>query len=149
MLMKTRIALPRRWRVALMGLLVAAVLAVVVVVMGPFFMYIEEWPKSKVAKLEIDEFIVKALKLFRHDVGRYPTNAEGLQALVTKPADANGWDGPYIRNLSNDPWSNPYRYSNSGTGGSIEIFSLGADNAPGGEGENADVRHAVKDKVER
>jgi general secretion pathway protein G len=70
------------------------------------------------------------------------SNAEGLQALVAKPASANGWNGPYLKGgLPADPWGNPYHYANPGPNGGLEILSLGADNAPGGEGENVDVRN--------
>ena len=97
--------------------------------------------KSKTAGIQIAD-LDKALEIFKLDVGRYPTNAEGLQALVAKPASAGGWNGPYLKGgLPADPWGNAYRYANPGPGGGIEILSLGADNAPGGEGENADVRN--------
>ena len=55
----------------------------------------------------------------------------------------NGWTGPYLKGgVPSDPWGHPYRYANPGSNGGIEILSLGADGAPGGEGENADVRNA-------
>ena len=85
----------------------------------------------------------KSLELFKLDVGRYPTTAEGLQALVKQPGSIAGWNGPYLKGaLPNDPWGNAYRYTSPVANGGFEIVSLGADNAPGGEGENADVRNA-------
>jgi general secretion pathway protein G len=95
--------------------------------------------KVKTAAIQIDE-LDKSLELFKLDVGRYPTTEEGLNALVTNPGSAVGWNGPYPKGgIPSDPWNNPYHYSNNG--GTIEILSLGADGAPGGEGENADIRN--------
>jgi len=148
--MKTRTFLPRRWHVVLIGLLAAMVLLVLELPAWlpsgcTFFICIDRFTNRQVAAIQIADFD-KALALFKLDVGRYPTNAEGLQALVVKPADADGWDGPYMKGgVPIDPWNNPYHYNNPGPGGSVEIFSLGADNAPGGEGENADIRQVVKD----
>ena len=122
-------------------LVVIAIIALLAGLVGPAVMNQFDKSKTKAAGIQIAD-IDKSLELFKLDVGRYPTNAEGLQALVTKPASANGWNGPYLKGgLPSDPWGNAYRYANPGPGGGIEILSLGADNAPGGEGENADVRN--------
>ena len=122
-------------------LVVIAIIALLAGLVGPAVMNQFDKSKTKAAGIQIAD-IDKSLELYKLDVGRYPTNAEGLQALVTKPASANGWNGPYLKGgLPSDPWGNAYRYANPGPGGGIEILSLGADNAPGGEGENADVRN--------
>ena len=122
-------------------LVVIAIIALLAGLVGPAVMNQFDKSKTKAAGIQIAD-IDKSLELFKLDVGRYPTNAEGLQALVTKPASANGWNGPYLKGgLPSDPWGNAYRYANPGPGGGIEILSLGADHAPGGEGENADVRN--------
>ena len=122
-------------------LVVIAIIALLAGLVGPAVMNQFDKSKTKAAGIQIAD-IDKSLELFKLDVGRYPTNAEGLQALVTKPASANGWNGPYLKGgLPSDPWGNAYRYANPWPGGGIEILSLGADNAPGGEGENADVRN--------
>jgi general secretion pathway protein G len=98
--------------------------------------------KSKTAGVQIAD-LDKSLELFKLDVGRYPTTEEGLDALVKRPGSVNGWAGPYLKGgVPTDPWGRPYRYANPGPNGGIEILSLGADGAPGGEGENADVRNA-------
>ena len=122
-------------------LVVIAIIALLAGLVGPPVMDRLGGAKSKTAGIQIAD-LDKALEIFKLDVGRYPSNAEGLQALVAKPASAGGWNGPYLKGgLPTDPWGNPYRYANPGPGGGIEILSLGADNAPGGEGENADVRN--------
>ena len=84
-----------------------------------------------------------ALSLFKLDNFRYPTTDQGLEALVKQPADPSirNWkDGGYIRSLKKDPWGFDYQYVFPGTHGTeYDIFTLGADGQPGGEGENADV----------
>jgi general secretion pathway protein G len=96
--------------------------------------------KSKTAGVQIAD-IEKSLELFKLDVGRFPTAEEGLASLVTKPETAAGWNGPYIKgSLPNDPWGKPYQYAPA-AGGNVDVLSLGADGAPGGDGENADVKN--------
>ena len=87
--------------------------------------------------------IEAALDLYKLDNFRYPTSAQGLQALVSKPDTPplpRNWrqDG-YLARLPKDPWGAPYRYVIPGTQGRFDLFSLGADGQPGGEGEDADI----------
>jgi general secretion pathway protein G len=121
-------------------LVVIAILGLLATLVGPKMAEIFGGSKTKIARIQISE-LDKTVEMFRLDVGRYPTTAEGLQALVAKPPSANGWNGPYMKEVPADPWGNPYHYSNPGPGGGIEILTLGGDNAPGGDGENADVRN--------
>ena len=120
-------------------LVVIALLAMLIGLVGPALMKQLDSSKTKTAKLQIEE-IAKSLDIYKLDTGRYPTTAEGLAALDKKPGSVSGWNGPYMKDgVPTDPWGNPYRYANPGPGGGLEIASYGADNAPGGEGENADV----------
>ncbi|MGJ7510796.1 type II secretion system major pseudopilin GspG [Variovorax sp. GT1P44] len=92
------------------------------------------------AKTDVNN-IMQALKLYRLDNQRYPTAEQGLQALLTRPTNgpaAPNWK-PYVEKLPNDPWGHPYQYLNPGIKGEIDVFSLGADGQPGGEGKNADI----------
>ena len=87
--------------------------------------------------------IQQALKLYKLDNQRYPTTEQGLQALVTKPEASpvpQNWkrDG-YLERMPKDPWGMPYQYLNPGLHGEIDIMSLGADSAAGGEGNDADI----------
>ncbi|MGO3743403.1 type II secretion system major pseudopilin GspG [Kerstersia sp.] len=85
--------------------------------------------------------IMQALKLYRLDNGRYPSQAQGLQALVKRPEAAplpNNWRS-YMDRLPNDPWGAPYQYLNPGVHGEIDVFSFGADSQAGGEGNDADI----------
>ena len=94
--------------------------------------------KVKAAKAQI-ELLGTALDSFHLDIGRYPTTQEGLQALRTAPAGVDAWKGPYLpKDVPNDPWGRPYQYVCPGNHGDYDLFSLGADNAEGGEGENQD-----------
>ena len=120
-------------------LVVLAILTLLAGLVGPRVLGQLGGAKAKTAAVQIAD-LDKSLELFKLDVGRYPTTQEGLQALVTKPGAVNGWNGPYLKGgVPNDPWGNPYQYSL--TAADPQIVSLGADGAPGGEGENADVRN--------
>lgn len=123
-------------------LVVLAILTLLVGLVGPRMLNQLGGAKSKTAGVQISD-LEKSLELFKLSVGRFPTDEEGLEALVKKPASANGWDGPYLKGgtVPLDPWNNPYKYKRSPNGAEVEILSLGADGAPGGEGENADVRN--------
>jgi len=87
--------------------------------------------------------ITQALKMYRLDNLRYPTAEQGLQALVQRPTIAPtppNWKGNgYLERLPNDPWGQPYQYLQPGLHGEIDVMSLGADGAPGGEGNDADI----------
>ncbi|HJV10561.1 MAG TPA: type II secretion system major pseudopilin GspG [Burkholderiales bacterium] len=86
--------------------------------------------------------IQQSLKLYRLDNGRYPTSEQGLQALVAKPQSApvpTNWR-QYLDKLPKDPWGKEYQYLNPGVHGEVDVFSLGADGAPGGSGgADADI----------
>ena len=86
----------------------------------------------------------QALEMYRLDNLSYPSSTDGLQALVSPPsslANASRYrKGGYIKKLPEDPWGRPYQYDNPGRQGpGFDLYSLGADGAPGGEDENADI----------
>jgi len=87
--------------------------------------------------------LMQTLKLYRLDNQRYPLTEQGLQALVSRPSSApvppNWKAGGYVERLPRDPWGNPYQYLNPGLHAEIDVYSLGADGAPGGEGNDADI----------
>jgi general secretion pathway protein G len=96
--------------------------------------------RTKSAKVQI-ESLSTSLELFKLDTGRYPNDREGLDALVQRPNDAKNWSGPYLKKdkVPLDPWGKPYHYRFPGQRGPFDIYSLGADNREGGEGEDQDV----------
>ena len=96
--------------------------------------------KQAAARAQIELFSA-ALDQYRLDVGAYPPSGSGLEALVKNSSAAN-WNGPYLKKnaVPMDPWGKPYQYKCCpGDHGDYDIWSLGADGAPGGDGENADV----------
>ncbi|MDR3212722.1 MAG: type II secretion system major pseudopilin GspG [Azoarcus sp.] len=121
-------------------LVVLTILALLGGIVGPKVMNQLGGAKSKTASVQVKD-LENAVKMFKIDVGRYPNAAEGLTALVARPSAAPGWNGPYLdkNKVPKDPWGNDYFYQVPGRNAEIDIYSLGADKAPGGEGENADV----------
>ena len=96
--------------------------------------------KAMVQKAKADIAVLgQALETYRLDNLTYPDAGAGLQALVTPPAVGGSRTEGYIKKLPNDPWGRPYQYSNPGREGAFDIYSLGADAAPGGENDNADI----------
>jgi general secretion pathway protein G len=96
--------------------------------------------KQAAARAQI-ELLGSALDQYRLDVGAYPSTGSGLPALVQNPS-VGAWNGPYLKKpaVPLDPWGRAYQYKCCpGDHGDYDIWSLGADGAPGGEGENGDV----------
>ena len=130
-------------------LVVIAIIALLAGLVGPAVMNKLGGAKSSTAKIQISD-LDKSLELYKLDVGRYPTTAEGLQALVTKPEIApipNGYraDG-YIRRLPQDPWGNDYLLVSPGEHGAVDVFSAGPD----GEANTADdITNWSLDKKEK
>jgi general secretion pathway protein G len=121
-------------------------LLVVIVIIGLLAAYVGPKYFAQLGKSEITvtksqiEAFEKALDTFRLDVGRYPTTEEGLNSLLTQPAGAVKWNGPYLKKeVPLDPWGHVYLYRSPGSKGDFEISSYGKDGQPGGTGENADI----------
>ncbi|WP_348626041.1 type II secretion system major pseudopilin GspG [Rhodomicrobium sp. R_RK_3] len=96
--------------------------------------------RTKTAKVQV-ESISTSLELFKLDIGRYPTEREGLGALIERPGNLASWNGPYLQKnkVPDDPWGRPYHYRTPGQSGRFDIYSFGADNQQGGDGEDQDV----------
>ena len=100
--------------------------------------------EARVAKAKQDiQSLEAALSMYYLDNSKYPTSEQGLTALVQQPTDPTirHWrPGGYLERVSKDPWGNPYQYVFPGTHGkAYDLFTLGADGQPGGDGINADV----------
>lgn len=123
-------------------LVVLAILGLLVSLVGPQVLNQLGGAKSKTAKIQIKD-LEQSLEMYKLDVGRFPSTSEGLVALVKKPANATGWNGPYLKGgkVPNDPWSREYNYKYPGEHAEIDIFSYGQNGTPGGEGEDADVNN--------
>jgi len=122
---------------------------VVVVIMGvlaalvvPKVMGRADDARRMAAKQDIAT-MMQALKLYKLDNQRYPTTAQGLQALIVKPATqplpTNWKDGGYLERLPKDPWGNAYLYLAPGIKSETDVFSYGADGQPGGNGNESDI----------
>lgn len=101
--------------------------------------------QSRVSKARTDiRTLESALDQYSLDMYGYPTSADGLDALREAPAGADAASyrqGGYIRRLPNDPWNQPYQYSRPAqrSNAQYDVYSLGADGQPGGEGLDADI----------
>lgn len=119
-------------------LVVMVILGMLAALVGPKLFRNVGKGQQSAAKTQIEMF-GQALDSYRLDIGKYPTTTEGLNALITNPG-VEGWDGSYLKKgVPMDPWRKPYQYQSPGTHGDYDLFSYGADGAPGGEGENKDV----------
>jgi general secretion pathway protein G len=121
-------------------LVVIIVLGLLVGLVGPRLFGRVGQSKQAAAKAQI-ELLGAGLDQYRLDVGGYPASAQGLDALQRNPGNAPNWNGPYLKkSVPNDPWGHAYKYRCCpGQYGEYDLWSEGADGAPGGEGENADV----------
>jgi general secretion pathway protein G len=119
-------------------LVVMVILGLLAALVVPSYLGRERKARAQAAKTQI-ELLGTALDTFRLDVGRYPTGSEGLQALRASPGLPR-WDGPYLKKeVPMDPWGRPYVYESPGQHGEYDLYSYGADGAPGGDGDARDV----------
>ncbi|MEZ5555155.1 type II secretion system major pseudopilin GspG [Haliea sp.] len=120
-------------------LVVLAILGLLMSLVGPRVLNQLGGAKTKTAAIQIKD-LEQSLEMYKLDVGRFPSTSEGLEALVSKPASATGWNGPYLKSaVPLDPWNREYQYKSPGEHGEIDIFSYGQNGTPGGEGEDQDV----------
>ena len=140
---KLSVRMPQRGMTLIEILVVLVLIGIVLGIVGGNFIGRGEKAKADAAKIEIGQ-IGQALDLYKLEIGRYPSSSEGLQALVTAPAGAANWNGPYWKKaqIPKDPWGNEYRYTSPGQKGAYDIVSLGADGKEGGEGTNKDITSA-------
>ena len=121
-------------------MVVMVIIGLLMALVGPRFIRQAEVAKVKAARAQV-ELLGTALDTFRLDVGRYPTSQEGLAALRQRPFGTDRWDGPYLKKeVPKDPWDRPYYYRSPGEAGRpYDLYSLGADGTPGGEGDGRDI----------
>lgn len=131
---------PRSGVTLLEVMIVLAVIALIVGFGAPRLMESFGRAKSQAAVVSMAN-LKGAVQLFYIDTGRYPTEAEGLAALQTAPADVAGWKGPYLDGEADmtDPWGAPFTYKAPGDNGPFGLVTLGRDGQPGGQGEDADI----------
>lgn len=124
-------------------MVVLAIIGTLALVVAPSVLRHVSDANTTTAKSQVEIFSV-ALDAYRLDTGRYPSTEEGLAALRVRPVagEQPGWRGPYLRKaVPRDPWGRAYEYRSPGVRNpeSYDLYSLGRDNAPGGDAEDADV----------
>jgi len=121
-------------------LVVLVILGLLAGLVGPRVMKYLGSANTDTARVQLEQ-LGSALEMYRIDVGRYPSSSEGLRALVQAPSGGGRWNGPYLRKdvVPKDPWGNDYQYRYPGEHGDFDLYTHGADNAPGGDGENQDI----------
>lgn len=107
-------------------LVVLAIIGLISALVGPRVLGQLTDSRERAAQLQIEAFS-SALDIYFIDVGRYPTDSEGLGALVQRPGSVQGWNGPYLRggSVPQDPWGRQYRYVSDGR--TFQISSMGPD----------------------
>ncbi|MFC4161819.1 type II secretion system major pseudopilin GspG [Chitinimonas lacunae] len=123
-------------------LIVMVILGLLAALVGPRLFGQVDGAKIDATKSQLSS-IGTALDAYRLDLGRYPTTEEGLAGLRVKPADdapgASRWRGPYLPKTPKDGWGNDFHYKAPGDHGDYDLWSGGANNAEGGEGNDADI----------
>lgn len=123
-------------------LVVITIIGILAALIVPRIMDRPDQARATAARADVNA-IMSALKLYKLDNGTYPTNEQGLLALVKKPdrgdIPRNWKPGGYLEKLPQDPWGTDYQYLNPGIRGEVDVFSMGADRKPGGEGYDADI----------
>lgn len=121
-------------------LVVLAIIGLIAAVIGPRLIGYLGRAKSETASLQITQ-IENALDLYYIDMGRYPTEAEGLGVLMAAPAGEAAWAGPYLESdeALSDPWGRDFLYEEGAEAAEPKVISLGRDGARGGSGEDADL----------
>jgi general secretion pathway protein G len=122
-------------------LVVLVIIGLIMGLVGPRVLNYLTEARVKAAKLQI-EALSSSLDLYYLDTGRYPTTSEGLTALVRRPGNMAGWNGPYVKGgiVPEDPWKHAYIYRSPAEGAPYEIISLGSDGREGGTGSAADLK---------
>jgi len=123
-------------------MVVIVILGLLAAIVVPKLVGRTEEAKRTQTRIQIKN-IEQALELFKLDNGFYPTTEQGLASLVTMPESGrvpkNYRKGGYIDRVPKDPWGAQFVYLSPGTHKDYDISSYGADEAPGGDGEDADI----------
>ncbi len=134
-----------QWGFTLVEILVViTIIGLIMALVGPRVLNYLSESKVKTTKIQIQSFVT-ALDLFYLDAGRFPSNAEGLAALVRPVGGISIWNGPYLtgKNVPLDPWGKAYVYRSPGEHGLYDIISLGSDGQEGGIGTAADISNWI------
>lgn len=138
--LKHKLRKPKSGMTILEVMVVLAIMALVIGLAAPRFIDSFGRAKSQTAEVRMGN-LKSSLQLFYVDVGRYPTPAEGLDALLRAPQGVTGWRGPYLDKEYGilDPWGRRYVIVQPGTDQAFDLQSLGHNGQPGGTGEDSDL----------
>jgi len=126
-------------------LVVLSIMATVTLVVGPRVLKYVGKAKVETGAVQLTN-VSSALELYFLEVGQYPSSSMGLKALIEKPSGVNNWDGPYLKNANGifDPWGREFIYRYPGDHNEFDVYSLGADNAFGGSGDDRDIKNWIE-----
>ena len=121
-------------------LIVMIIIGLLAALIGPKMIGRVGESRQTVAKQQIEGFS-SALEMYKLDTTKYPSQEQGLEALITEPQGVFNWKGPYLKKkfIPKDPWGNNYVYICHGEHGDFDIVSYGADGNVGGDGEDKDA----------
>jgi general secretion pathway protein G len=121
-------------------MVVLLILALIATIAAPQVTKYLRKAKRETAKIQVDA-LGAAMDSFNVDTGRFPSNEEGMKALIERPAGLVSWDGPYIKKKESliDPWGEPYKYRFPGKAKEYDVYSWGSDRKEGGEGDAGDL----------
>lgn len=127
-------------------MVVIAILGLLAALIVPNIMGQSEQAKVKLSKTNMAG-IANALDLYKLDNHKYPTTAQGLEALVKQPSNTPNWNPVgYLKSVPEDSWGNDYTYISPGlNGNAFDLYSLGADGAEGGSGFDQDISYHTDD----
>ena len=138
---KLKLRLLKRGGFTLLELLIVMIIiGLLAALIGPKMIGRVGESRQTVAKQQIEGFS-SALEMYKLDTTKYPTQEQGLEALVIQPQGSTSWKGSYLKKkfIPKDPWGNNYVYTYPGEHGDYDIVSYGADGNSGGDGEDKDV----------
>ena len=121
-------------------LVVLVIISMLAIFAAPRVLQFIGGARTDTARVQVEK-LVASFDLFRLEVGRYPLQEEGIDALFERPPDVERWNGPYVRkrDMLHDPWGQLFIYRYPGEHGEFDLYSLGADETEGGEDEDQDI----------
>lgn len=123
-------------------LVVIAILGLLIGLVAPAVLRQLGGARTSIARQSIER-LASVLDIYKLDIGAYPTTAEGLQALVARPASGGNWNGPYVKGDQQpvDPWNHPYVYRSPSTRGGhdYDLCSLGPNGQAGSSDTSAEI----------
>ena len=121
-------------------MVVLIILALLASIVAPRVTHYMSRAKVETAKIEVNA-LGHAVDEYHLDTGQFPTDAQGLKALISAPQNARSWDGPYVKKQASliDPWGHPYLYRCPGQHGRFDVYTLGPDPKSGSAADAQEI----------